>query len=595
MTIDEIFDSMAEEAADAGYEYLVIDPDTRKITVPESERIFGVVSDEVAVRKYFLAPRYVGDGLDLAGMFLTVYFRNAKGVEDGYLVDDVQVVTGASEYVTFSWLLWPKVTQYNGKVQFAVCADLPNTATLRRPDWNTTLAEGEVLEGLDPELDDLEDGSSDVLTQLREMVTAQTAAVEATGAAQVDVVEAAGAAATADAQAQIEAKGAATLATIPEDYTTLANKSNEHANAIKGNLFGQIVRADDVSPVEHYPVVWVHGKNLAKFDNAANPNRGDYSYTQETAEGVVCNKTTTTGGSFFARFEAYLEAYTMYTISVVSNMVKPSYFVYSDELWGTQCWSAEMENCVASFYVKQTGRHVIGFYASGAWEAALTLSNVQIEKGTVATEYAAYIDPTTVLLSRYGKNLLNLGNCSRANCIISGTGIQANVADVYYCELYANYLKAAVQASDGKALTFSVGNLADGAFIAIVIMYTDGTYAQKTAYEKTATLWLDHQGRAVQHVIVRPLCKKEAFTDTTTVVRDLMLEFTETASTFEEYTGQGYTPLEDGSVGGLTSVAPTMVVLTDTAGVIVECEYNRDSNAVYAELLAKIAALSGTT
>lgn len=189
-TIDEIFDAMADEAAEAGHEYLVIDPETRTITVPESERIFGVTGDELADRKYFMCPRYVGDGLDLAGMFLTVYFRTATDYEDGYLVDDVAV---NGEYVTFSWLLSSSVTAYKGTVQFNVCADLPNTAEKRRPDWNTTLAEGTVLEGLDPDVGDVEADTSDVVAQLREMVTAQTAAVEATGADQVQNVKTEGA------------------------------------------------------------------------------------------------------------------------------------------------------------------------------------------------------------------------------------------------------------------------------------------------------------------------------------------------------------------------------------------------------------------
>lgn len=64
---------------------------------------------------------------------------------------------------------------------------------------------------------------------------------------------------------------------------------------------------------------------------------------------------------------------------------------------------------------------------------------------------------------------------------------------------------------------------------------------------------------------------------------------------FVDYTGEEYTPLTDGRVAGLPSLAPTMTLLADTAGVTIECTYNRDTNAVVAEILAKIAALSGTT
>ena len=43
----------------------------------------------------------------------------------------------------------------------------------------------------------------------------------------------------------------ACIATIPEDYTVMEAKVNELASAIKGMLKGEIVMADDVSPVEH--------------------------------------------------------------------------------------------------------------------------------------------------------------------------------------------------------------------------------------------------------------------------------------------------------------------------------------------------------
>ena len=247
VSLDEVLAAMPDEAS-VTYEELTIDAEKRRILVPEAEEIFGVEADEVAERKYFRCPRYVGDNLDLAGMFLTVYFRNANGDEDGYLVDDVAV---DGDDITFSWLLSEKVTAYKGAVQFSVCADLPNTETKRRPDWNTTLAAGTVLEGLDPDVGDVEAGSSDVLTQLRETVQAQTAAVEAVGAAQIDAVEEAGANATQEAKDAVAAQGAATLATIPEDYTALANTvdklTRDRAAAIVCEAEGEAVQVQDAS------------------------------------------------------------------------------------------------------------------------------------------------------------------------------------------------------------------------------------------------------------------------------------------------------------------------------------------------------------
>lgn len=247
-TIDEILDAMPEEDATTGRDYLVIDPATRSITVPASEKIFGVEGDEDAARKYFICPRYVGDNLDLAGMFLTVYWRNANGDEDGYLVNDVEI---DGNYVTFSWLLSEKAVAYKGALQFSVCADLPNTAAKRRPDWNTTTASGEVLEGMDPDLGDVEGETSDVVTQLRAEIATSTAAVEAAGAAQVDVVKAQGTNTTQEAVAAIKAQGEATRASIPADYTAMAAQvgklTRDRAAAIVCEAEGDAIQVQDAS------------------------------------------------------------------------------------------------------------------------------------------------------------------------------------------------------------------------------------------------------------------------------------------------------------------------------------------------------------
>ena len=75
----------------------------------------------------------------------------------------------------------------------------------------------------------------------------------------------------------------------------LVGVKNLFANAIKGNLSGAVVFADDVSPVEHNPVVKVHGKNLisyphnntTKTENGLTfTDNGDGSYTIVMPEGM---------------------------------------------------------------------------------------------------------------------------------------------------------------------------------------------------------------------------------------------------------------------------------------------------------------------
>ena len=150
----------------------------------------------------------------------------------------------------------------------------------------------------------------------------------------------------------------------------------------------------------------------------------------------------------------------------------------------------------------------IGFFSnitsSSVSGAKCQYTNIQVEEGSVATTYEPWIDPTTILVSIYGRNVLNLLNSSPSNCVVQDTGLKANINGVYYMEVYSDYLKKAVQNSDGKAMTLSVKNIAPSSYMALIIMYTDGTYLQKSGTENRVTLWLNHEGRTVQHVIVRP-------------------------------------------------------------------------------------------
>jgi hypothetical protein len=53
---------------------------------------------------------------------------------------------------------------------------------------------------------------------------------------------------------------------------------------------------------------------------------------------------------------------------------------------------------------------------------------------------------------------------------------------------------------------------------------------------------------------------------------------------YEPYNGTEYIPTSDGVVSGVASISPNMTIMTDTEGVIVECEYNKDTNKVVQKL-----------
>lgn len=140
MTVEEALAASVVEPVNDIFE---INPETRVITVPASEKLFGVANDGNSERKHFRCPKIVGDNIDLSTMHLYINYQNANGDKYPYLVEDVQT---DGDYITFSWLIGPDVVEYKGQIKFVVCTKKSDGT---KSEWNTTLAEGTVLEGLE--------------------------------------------------------------------------------------------------------------------------------------------------------------------------------------------------------------------------------------------------------------------------------------------------------------------------------------------------------------------------------------------------------------------------------------------------------------
>ena len=156
MTIDEALAASVIEPVNDIFE---INPETRVITVPASEKLFGVANDGNSERKHFRCPKIVGDNIDLSTMHLYINFQNANGQKYPYLVEDIRT---DGDYITFSWLIGPDVVAYKGQIKFIVCAK-KGDGTI--PEWNTTLAEGTVLEGLEA-TDEVVARNPDIIEQI---------------------------------------------------------------------------------------------------------------------------------------------------------------------------------------------------------------------------------------------------------------------------------------------------------------------------------------------------------------------------------------------------------------------------------------------
>lgn len=142
-TAEEILATMADDTSE--YEdFCLIDTDARTISISEKLKIVGVESDEDVVRRTFRMPWKVGEN-DLSTFAIRINYLNAQGEGDIYIVDDMQK---SGDDMTFSWLLSRYATKYRGSIRFVVCMILFDGSEIDK-EWNTTLAEFTVLEGLE--------------------------------------------------------------------------------------------------------------------------------------------------------------------------------------------------------------------------------------------------------------------------------------------------------------------------------------------------------------------------------------------------------------------------------------------------------------
>ena len=147
-TADEILEQIENNpelyAADQE-EICTIDNDLRTITVPSGLQTVGVESDEDVRRLYFQMPKQYHE-VDLSEFDIRINFMNANNQGDVYAVTDKQV---AGDNITFSWLVGRNALAYRGNIRFVVCLKKVDAEGTVQQEFNTTVAQLTVLEGLE--------------------------------------------------------------------------------------------------------------------------------------------------------------------------------------------------------------------------------------------------------------------------------------------------------------------------------------------------------------------------------------------------------------------------------------------------------------
>ena len=595
--LSRVLSGMDETVITATNEVITVDPDTRQLNIPGIELVFGVEGDGSSERKYFQFPRYVGDNLDLAGSFLRVNYRNANGDKDFYLVNDVAI---EGDSVVFSWKIHEKVVAYKGQVRFVVCVVGPDL----KVKWHTTLGTGISSEGLEPDanLEVTEDGVAALIA----MVEQQTTAVENVGAEwvrnvqsegtdQIVAVQTAARDAQSDAVAQIEAKGVSTLATIPGDYTATVNAVQSAANALRKKVSGEVIRVDDVSPMEHYPVVKVAGKNLFYSNKDFDGTLSGISYSMGENTSEVTFSGTANKENALQLPDSFSLPKGTYSVSVTGLNSGAGRLYLRNQTKGEVIINHVTASTPRQFTLTEDAniRTYIVFKDQSTYDN--TLISIQIENGETVTEYTPYIDPTTVTVTRCGKNLTAYTGETKTDTSSGISIVRTNNS--------AEFLVNGTATAMTSMVATSTVILPPGTYTVSV----EGLNSISTDTDR-CYLWNQPAGKVVANGVMTGKPKTFTISEWTPVRVEfvigeessysnktvkIQIEQGENATNYEPYTGETQIPTDDGTVSGLSAVSPTMTLLTDTTGVNIECEYSRDINVAFAEILEKITALGG--
>lgn len=567
--------------------HFTIDPITRAI-INESKKTTVIQHDHNSEKFTFAIPKVEGHDMSACNRVEIHYInidatdktKKATGV---YEADDLKTSSDDSGKVTFSWLLSRNATQYAGSLNFLIrfaCI----TDGVEEYAWNTAIFQSITVgsgmynggeEVIEPYLDVIAQWKNDLFgvgdTQEQRLLTV-----------------------SAEQQAAIAAKGAAVLDSIPDEYEALQTGVdtlfNSVASGIGGNLSGAVVRADDVSPVEHETVVKVRGKNLFTTETIEVVTESkDGVYVSAVGEGTITitSPEAYVGNGFRGLNRTLRElcpqiiAGKEYVLNAVSpSNVKAIFLVGRSVVWpfGTsKILTEDLINCSVVFYGYDSTIHGSG---------DCVISEIQIEEGTTATEYTPYIDPETVRVVKCGKNLItNLGKS------IEGTGIEwtknedgtvvANGTAETDC-VYGFDVIGWKTGLVGSTVTLS-GCPSGGAIEKFAVVQRNyGRFDTGSG----VTFVIDNQNFSAWGV------KVEAGVTVNNLVFKPQLEIGNIATEYEQHKiPTDYTPGADGVVSGVTSVYPTMTIMTNTPGVTVDCEYIVDTKTYIDNKIAE--ALKG--
>lgn len=390
-------------------------------------------------------------------------------------------------------------------------------------------------------------------------------------------------------EAANEARNKTNEAIIRVDESMAAINSS-FANAFKGKLSGAVVQADDVSPIEHIVGCKVRSKNLFN-DMLDYVKTAESEWKYESGTLYVAN--------YYVNKLITLEEEKTYTISYSSTKTGGDgggIYIRAYKEKNTNEYKILNYNTYSTdssvTFTMPKGYPVlrITFYGDTAPSTySATYSNIMLEEGSTATEYVPYIeDLSAVVVNRCGKNLVSpnlhtgkMGGYTYTpnedgSVTISGAATTTSQHVIALALKNSSGENETVRLVPNQTYTLTIykdGEKTTG--VGTKVEFDDGTI--KWGFDKVST---------------KPRKLTLVYVQFTPVVGDtehcgtyhVQLELGDKATEYEKYIGEEYSVAADGTVNDMTSLSHYMTIFSDTANILIDCEYNKDSNKVYEEL-----------
>lgn len=537
-----------------------------KITYIEADEESGI--DEEWINEYYLVKQEGTDSsqLDFTTVTLTRYGETSENNLKTYTPNE----DGTVEGVTSLYPITTLSTDTDGvtiEVEYNKDIDCVNDILNTVEDLESAVVDADEKASLaQNDADDAKNIANDAKT------TASTALSKANDA-KTTASNALSKANNADTTASEALSKADTALTTANNAQTVADNALDkieqmsNPSVITNVSSGSIVTMTDASPLAHEIGVKLASKNLCQsLATYSNVTINDGVITQITADSsngwikCVCHKNDTYVGVLGTGTKA---------LGIQSVSFE------KDDTFNQVCFGIGgiARDTLVRIDVSNlpNGTYTISGNFTNIEQGYISWKDMQIEKGTTASEYTPYVDLSSITLTKCGKNLIDISQMTNGCLMDNGDGtftykiINSNIV---YSTAFPIKLKAGMVISSRAEIISSQNNTEDS--LCFRFLFADGDTRGCYANTRNTTIEKDVVGIEIYSY-------ENDVADVTFVFKEWQIELGDTTE-YEPFKAETYTLNADGTVDGVTSFYPTTTLLTNVNGVIITAEYIKNVN-----------------